>query len=179
MLRFCPFYVFRNFPPSTVAWNDYNAAEAGAKIQETWQVFNENRIGLFTKNNKRCRFRAGKGTEVSLQYAWLPPFTDSRRQARQALAIFTIVLSLHNMSANSCTNMIFLKATFYHFFYIIMNDSESNLNWAWRRHKNNEVPLAWGSTSQAFVFSSHASFYYQFRSTSKLVIGLRVKHKPL
>lgn len=134
-----------------MAWNDHNAAQPGARIQETWQDFNENRICRLTKNNKRCRFRAGKGTEVLLQYAWLPPFTDSRRQARQALAIFTTVLSLRNMSANSCTNMIFLKATFYHFFYIIMNDSESNLNWAWRRHKNNEVSLPRRSTSCAFL----------------------------
>lgn len=60
------FLCTRKLPPFT---RGVKRSQPGARIQETWQVFNENRIGRLTKNNKRCRFRAGKGTEVLLQYA--------------------------------------------------------------------------------------------------------------
>lgn len=71
------------------------------------------------------------------------------------------------------TWFFFFQATFYHFFSIIMTDSESNLNWAWRRHENNEAPSSQGSTSPSFIPKARPSF------RTVLKQGWRAKHASL
>lgn len=153
-------YTSRN-TPRTLERNDRGAIQAGAKIPEKWQVFNANTAGGFLKKSWKVPILCWKGNRSQLAI-FLPAsfyWFQTPGQAGSGYFHYHVITPQYVSKFLSKHDFFFFQATFYHFFSIIMTDSESNLNWAWRRrHENNEVPSAQGRTSPSFIPEARPCF---------------------